>query len=182
MFEFESVIKAMLLLILSVSGNFLAETLGCQTQHILKKMYIKHILLFSMIYFTINFTKRHNENIHPNLIIGKSLIVWVLFHLYSHLDIIPSILSILLIMIIYYLSNYRDYLHNKKEKDTHLDDKLKFYQKILMGALLTTIIVGFLIYLIEKKIEYKSKFDIKKFLFGVKKCKGYTPKTAKFFK
>ena len=41
----ETILKATLLLVLSVSGNFLAETLGCQSQKILGNMFVKHILI-----------------------------------------------------------------------------------------------------------------------------------------
>ena len=35
--------------------------------------------------------------------------------------------------------------------------------------------------LLEKKREYGTAFRAWKFIFGVKKCKGYTPKAAKIF-
>ena len=50
--SFDTILKATLLLILSVCGNFLAETLGCQSQKVLENMFVKHLLLFFMIYFT----------------------------------------------------------------------------------------------------------------------------------
>ena len=40
----ESIIKALLLLVLSVSGNFLAETLGCQSQTLLENMFANDFL------------------------------------------------------------------------------------------------------------------------------------------
>ena len=40
---FETVLKATLLLVLSVSGNFLAETLGWQSQKVLGNMVVKHV-------------------------------------------------------------------------------------------------------------------------------------------
>ena len=43
------IIKALFLLILSISGNFLAEMLGCQTQKFLSNMYTKHLLLYFLI-------------------------------------------------------------------------------------------------------------------------------------
>ena len=45
----ESIIKALLLLVLSISGNFLAETLGCQSQTLLDNMLAKHLLILFMI-------------------------------------------------------------------------------------------------------------------------------------
>jgi len=39
------------------------------------------------------------------------------------------------------------------------------------------LIIGFIIYLGEKKIEYKNNFKYITFLFGNPKCKGYSPNT-----
>ena len=64
----ETILKATLLLVLSVSGNFLAETLGCQSQKLLGNMFVKHILILFMIYFTIDFTQ--------NRIIQKAIVHW----------------------------------------------------------------------------------------------------------
>ena len=50
------ILKATLLIVLSVSGNFLAETLGCRTRQALENIYVKHLLLLFMIYFTIDFS------------------------------------------------------------------------------------------------------------------------------
>ena len=41
--------------------------------------------------------------------------------------------------------------------------------------------IGPSIYYFEKKREYKTDFKTWKFIFGVKKCKGYTPKSAKIW-
>ena len=82
----------------------------------------------------------------------------------------------------------------EKEKQKEIQDKLKkpadptelelFERKILFinqlnGILIilfiTTIIIGFLIYMGEKKIEYKDKFNYITFVFGQSKCKDKTP-------
>ena len=60
------------------------------------------------------------------------------------------------------------------------DELLKQPQKGLFIGLVLTILVGFAIYYLEKRVEYKSRFDILKFIFGVKKCSGKTPKAAQF--
>lgn len=60
------------------------------------------------------------------------------------------------------------------------DELLGQTQKGLFVGLIFTILSGFAIYYLEKKVEYKSQFDILKFIFGVKKCSGKTPKAARF--
>ena len=177
--SFDTILKATLLLILSVCGNFLAETLGCQSQKVLENMFVKHLLLFFMIYFTINFTQT-GIVVNPIINVFKAFIVWIIYHFFTHMDLVPTIIVGLLLMILFFISNYRTYINEsasvKKEKAEKVDNALKFTQKILWIILVITILVGSSLYYFEKKKEYGSKFNPLKFIFGVKKCKGNTTK------
>ena len=180
--SFDTILKATLLLILSVCGNFLAETLGCQSQKVLENMFVKHILLFFMIYFTINFTQT-GIVVNPIINVFKAFIVWIMYHFFTHMDLVPTLIVGLLLMILFFISNYRTYIKEstsvKKEKGEKLDNALKLTQRILWIILVTAILIGSCVYYFEKNKEYGSKFKPLKFIFGVKKCKGYTPKSAK---
>ena len=185
---FETVLKATLLLVLSVSGNFLAETLGCQSQKVLGNMVVKHVLILFMIYFTIDFTQRDQDTINPFINVFKAICVWILFHLFTHMNIIPTFIVGFLLMILFFISNYRHYIDNKKKKSTtdlknleSMDNTLKLTQELIFAAMIVIIVVGCSIYYFEKKREYKTDFKTWKFIFGVKKCKGYTPKSAKIW-
>ena len=138
---FETILKATLLLVLSVSGNFLAETLGCQSQKVLGNMFVKHILILFMIYFTIDFTQRDQDVINPFVNVFKAVCVWVLFHLFTHMDIVPTFIVGILLMILFFISNYRHYIAEKKKitdkKNAELekrDNTLKIAQEILKYA------------------------------------------------
>jgi len=185
---FETILKATLLLVLSVSGNFLAETLGCQSQKLLGNMIVKHVLILFMIYFTIDFTQRDQDTINPFINVFKAICVWILFHLFTHMNIIPTFIVGLLLMILFFISNYRHYIDNKKKKSTtdlknleSMDNTLKLTQELIFVTMFIIILVGCSIYYFEKKREYKTDFKTWKFIFGVKKCKGYTPKSAKIW-
>lgn len=187
--QYESILKATFLIVLSVAGNFLAETLGCQTQTLLNNMYAKHILIFFVIYFTIDFTQGDTVD-NPFMNIGKALIVWILFHLFTHMDIQPTILAVSLFMILFFISNYRHYiksnlkfLSNSEKKITlQIDKNLELAQTMVFLSTLVVIIIGFGIYYIEKRREYNKHFSILKFIFGNPTCKHYTPKKVKLFK
>ena len=179
----ESIIKALLLLVLSISGNFLAETLGCQSQTLLDNMLAKHLLILFMIYFTIDFTDK--EHVNPFINLAKAFVVWIIFHFFTHMDIIPTVISICLVMILFFISNYRHYLskNNKEENqnNNNLDNNLKIIQQAIAIGSLCLILVSSGIYYLEKKTEYNKHFSVWKFIFGVKKCKHSTPSKAKFF-
>ena len=123
------IIKATLLLTLSISGNFLAETLGCQSQKWLQNMYVKHILILFMIYFTINFTQKEDQIVNPIDNLLKALAVWVLYHLFTHMDILPTFIVVILLMIVYVLTNYNDYLKKKMEK-SQAEEKLDYLHQM----------------------------------------------------
>ena len=164
------ILKATLLLFISIAGNFLAETLGCKTQLYLENMYVKHLLVLFMIYFTIDFTQGDNVS-NPIINLKNAIIIWVLFHLFTHLDIVPTVSVLFLFMIIFFISNYLSYLEKIKSNDQKLKDILVTAEKTLLVSVLFIIVVGFFYYYIEKRTEYKNRFNILKFIFGVKKCK-----------
>ena len=104
------------------------------------------------------------------------------------MNIIPTFIVGILLMILFFISNYRHYIVEKKkivkeetQKLEKLDKSLKISQEVLLIVVLLIIIIGCLIYFFEKKREYGSAFRVWKFIFGVKKCKGYTPKAAKIW-
>jgi len=173
------IIKATLLLTLSISGNFLAETLGCQSQKWLQNMYVKHILILFMIYFTINFTQKEDQIVNPIDNLLKALAVWVLYHLFTHMDILPTFIVVILLMIVYVLTNYNDYLKKKMEKSQaeekldylHQMHQLHFIREGAFMAIIISILSGFFIYSFEKHQEYKKRFSFIKYIFGVKKCR-----------
>ena len=141
-----------------------------------------------MIYFTIDFTQRDEDIINPFINVFKALVVWFLFHFFTHMDIRPTFVVGCLLMISFFISNYRHYISEKKKKTSSelknlekTDNILKITQRVLLVIMILIIIVGCIIYYMEKRREYKSDFRTWRFIFGVKKCKGYTPRTAKLW-
>lgn len=166
-----TILKAILLLFISIAGNFLAETLGCKTQLYLENMYVKHLLILFMIYFTIDFTQG-NEVISPIINLKRAFIVWIIFHLFTHLDIGSTVIVLLMIMSLFFMSNYTVYLEKMGKKDSQLAKTIKKVEKVLYILILSIILIGFGYYYLEKKNEYGKSFNILKFIFGVKKCKS----------
>ena len=118
------IIIALWVLLVNVSGNFTAETLGCKTQKLLDTQWFKHFIVFAIIYFTINFTKTDHENppIHD---VGKSIVVWILYHFFTHMDIFPTIVVSIMFMLIFLVSNYRDYYNKQKRETKQLEQTLE---------------------------------------------------------
>ena len=174
------IIDGLFLLLLAVSGNFIAETFGCQTQELLSESIMaKQIMTFFIIFFTISYSNSDTENPTTKLI--KSSIVYIFFLLFTKMNIFPTVVVLFLLMGLYISNNYKKFFistFNKKNKSnknlvSH-QDKIKNItkiQKILIIGVAIVISMGFFNYYKEKQIEYKNSFEFRKFIFGVIKCK-----------
>ena len=61
--DFSGIPKGLLLVFLGISGNFLAQTMGCRFQALMtNNMIVKFIFVFFIIYFTVNFTASVNSS------------------------------------------------------------------------------------------------------------------------
>ena len=165
-----NIVNALFLLFLAIVGNFMAETLSCQTQKFMTNLWAKHFVLIFIIYFTIEFTKG-NKISDPFNDFLNAVYVWILYHFFTHMDLIPTVIVILLLICIYIISNYRKYFE-KLDKNIELNKKLEKIQKTLFKVVIFTILVGFFIYYFEKRKEFKGHFHFIRFLLGAKKCKS----------
>lgn len=181
-----SLVKALFFLILALSGNFLAETLSCQTQQIFQHMYAKHIVLFFMIYFTIDIVERGGqEPSDPAKQLMDASILYIAFHLFTKMDFSFTIVIFLMLCAIYIIGNYRnlyEYRKDKLKKNPKMKDLVWEYEKTdknlqsiqmyLYYGSIAGILTGSFLYFLRKKQEYGNKFSLYKFFEGVEVCKS----------
>lgn len=179
------------LLFLAVSGNFIAETLGCETQFLFSNNLIfKQIIVFLVLFFTINFTSKDEVNPIDGFI--KAAILWLFFLFFTKMTVNFTLFVILLLMIIFIIEKQKAYLNRTKkntsdstniltnnltntinqDREKNKIDTLTRYQEILFILSFFLVAIGFTRYYNAKKIEYKSAFKLKNFFFGVNKCKS----------
>jgi hypothetical protein len=176
------IIDGLFLLLLAISGNFIAETLGCQTQKLLtESIMAKQLMTFFIIFFTISYSNKDIDS--PLSKLTKALLVYGFFLLFTKMNLTPTIIVLVLLVGIYIAGNYKNYynaLYNKKHSKNDIrphQERIKQItkiQKITMIGIIAVIVSGFFIYYKEKKIEYDNSFDFTKFIFGVVKCKKLT--------
>lgn len=178
-------VKALFLLILALSGNFLAETLSCQTQRIFQDMYAKHIVLFFLIYFTIDVVDRGDVPSDPSKQMLDALALYIAFHLFTKMDFSFTLAVFAALCSIYIIGNYRklyDYEKEQLKKDPKMkelvfeydksDKKLGNIQMYLYYGSIAGVLIGSSVYLLRKKAEYGKKFSLFKFFNGVRVCKS----------
>ena len=163
-------IKGIVLLILAVAGNFVANTLGCRTQKLLNEnMYAKHLVILLILYFAINFTNS-NEPMHPKTTLKISLGVYVLFLLFTKMDIYFTMIVFGLIVITYINSTFINY-YTKVTPNSKIK-RLKNIQMMMYTLMTCLVVIGSVLYYRKQYSEYYKIWSIKKYLFGVNKCKS----------
>ena len=181
-------IKALFLLLLSISGGFTSKTLGCGTQKAFQNMTTKHIILFALIYFTLDISENPDQApIHPYEQFKKAVILYIGFILFTKMNLYFTMIAFGLLCISYVIGNYVKNLDwhinniNKKQKRTQEEDKTlsdyellkkqsSKYQEYINYAVSGVVIIGSLSYLLKKRKEYGSRFSYITFFQGVNKC------------
>jgi hypothetical protein len=171
-----NLLKSVLLLTLAVSGNFVGNTLSCKSQyHMTNNMIVKHLLLYFIIFFTLTYTSSELQN--PNEIFKNSFLIWLCFVMYTKQNIEFTVIASLLIVASYILNNYEEYYDKIMKSSKNNDDKIKNkfdsivkYKKFAYNSIIATIIIGFSVYLYQKKKEYGDNFNITTFIFGKVAC------------
>ena len=168
-FNNEYLVKGMALLILAVGCNFTSELFGCKLQYLLtNNMFFKHFILIFIIFFSINFT--NSKLVKPESVLKYTLLIYVLFLLFSKMNIYFTLFVLFNLMIQYYLYTYIDY-YRTRPRETKINLKhLESYLNILNNINIGIIIIGFGFYILEQKKSYKKDFDIVKFIFGIPVC------------
>jgi len=177
-------------LILIISAAFIPELFPCKMQRLLKEnIYLKHLFCFLTLTFFVILTDPIKEQPILN-VIKKAIILYLIFlfaiktHYYFFITII--IVSGILYISMLHRYNKEKILKEEKNKNTQNSLKIEINQiitrnNILFGFIIFLIIVGMLIYLGQKKAEYKNKFSYITFLFGKHVCSNISSKEISYW-
>ena len=166
-----NIVKGLFLLFLAVSGNFVTETLGCRTQQMLSNnMFAKHLAIFCILYFTIGFASGDKAPQHPSEIFKMCGIIYVLFLLFTKMDMIFTTIAIGLLTGSYVNYTFINYCEQVTPKDKTRIEYHKKIQHMLYIFILGVILVGFGLYYMKQRKEHYKTWSNTAFLFGVNKC------------
>lgn len=162
-------VKSLFVLYLLISGNFLATLLGCRIQHLFAhNMLIKHLLGYMTLHFFVVLGDNDYATKDPNKQLLLTLGIYLLFIVTTRMNYNAWIIFIMITATLYMLEIYRKNDNVEQSKK----DLIEKVEKALLVVNTIVIIIGFLIYLGDKKIEYKDNFDSLAFVFGKPECKG----------
>lgn len=168
------IIQGIFLLIVAVSGNFVAETMGCQTQKILSEnMYVKNAVIILIVYFSLGFaSSEHNTS--PINILKQSLLIWSFFLMFNKMEIFFSAMVVAMLIVLLICKDYIAY-YERDDKDKHMKtiNTLSQTMDYLFYSVMITTIVGFGMYFKKQRSDYFSTFSYSTFLFGSPKCSNF---------
>ena len=153
-------IYSLFLIIIIICGNYFGELLPCRIQKKLKNsMVIKYIFLFLSLFFLVLYSTEYT--IFKNFY--QTIIIFLFFILLSRNTYTFFLFNCFLLFIIYLL-----HLGENNFKDK---ENLKLSINILISICSFLIIIGFILYFLQKKRKFKKKFNVKTFLLGKPICK-----------
>lgn len=171
--------KALFLLYLIIAGNYLGNLFSCQIQHILHtNLYAKHLIgLATLIFFV--FLADPNAEIRPfkqQMLAVAVLYTWFILSTKTDATVMVTIWSLLFIG--YLLTVYIEKKNTKEETIANINllTNVRFATAVI-AAVIT--VIGMLIYMGEKKVEYGKKFRYLTFFMGKPDCRRFTPSKAR---
>ena len=168
----DNIIKGIVLLILAVAGNFIAETLGCKTQKLLTEhMFAKHFVILFILYFAIGFTSSDSPH-HPFDILKMVFVIYALFIMFTKMNIQFTIGVFLLLVCTYVNSTFITYYKKTTPSETEHITNLESIEQILYVLSVILILIGFALYYRKQHNDYIQTWNTMSFLFGVNKCQS----------
>jgi len=174
-------------LFLIIASNYIGELFPCRIQSLLvNNVYLKHFIAFLTLMFFVVLTDSSSQKKKFIVIFTDSIKLYFLWLLLINSDKKFFVLGLILLAILYILQLIKnDYINNKKineEINEEINNKnkerlslIKNIEKVIFLIFFIVLVLGFIIYMGEKKIEYKDKFKYITFIFGKPSCRGKSP-------
>ena len=159
------------LFLLVVLKEATTNLLTCKFQKLLREnIFIKHIFAIFILLALLVFNDTEWKN-SPFYYLIFTLFIYIIFILFSKMNLTFTFIGIILLFIIFLLDNHIVYSEiNNKISEKNLN-KLIYLKNTLIAILALVIIIGFVIYMLQQYKDHKNNWSIIKFLFGAGKCK-----------
>lgn len=146
-------LRGVFLALLIFSASFLAPYLGCNFQQLLsRKHYTRYLVLFLVIYFSINLVDPDLGNKeHPIYVLLKSVFVFAIFMILNEIGINSIIFVLLLFALLIFTSKYYYFFKETQSSNTQnyfVGDILLIIQIVLSVCIFGILIIS---YFLDKK-------------------------------
>ena len=187
MLEFSVLIGKFVFIVLIfvvISAGYITDILSCQTQKWLKTSIIaRHIVGVIMVFVFIMFeggwdfdSERENAESN-NWLSGNTLhtlvysfMLYLIFFISSKSQLIPNVLFFFIILVIYIINTYREYIFVRKEIKEDTNEYILNVEYLLLLSSGAILIYGFIEYIMYQMKQRGRSFDWLKFFIGVPVC------------
>ena len=168
------------MLYLVLAGRFMVPLFPCNTRSFFAdSSLMRHFVGFiTLLFFCVASDSELDDYMPLGTLVATAAIIYFWFLISSKMTANWWLILITLLAALYISDLYRD---SQEKLDPELAKTLTTVKTVLLGLSLAVTFVGFLIYVGEKKLDYKSKFDYATLLLGTTTCKG-TPNIQPYWK
>lgn len=168
-------------LFLIIASNYIGELFPCRVQDLLiNNVYLKHFISYLTLLFFVVLTDTSLVKKKFKDIFIDSIKLYFIFLLLINCNKKFFVGALTLLGTIYIIQlmkqDYKDQITDEYE-ETNKFKVLNTVERVVYVLFFIVLIVGFIIYMGEKKIEYKNSFKYSTFIFGKPSCKGKSPDT-----
>jgi len=165
--------KAIALLYIIVSANFIANIFSCDLQQMLTDNQVaKHIIGFITLFFCITLVSPSDATGDSLIFVKKllaSLLLYILFILSTKTNGAMAIIILSILGVIYMTNAYKDTLDKTIFGDRI--NKINQFLKLCAVILTVVLVYGVISYYKEKRLEYNENFSNTTFLVGNVECR-----------
>lgn len=157
----EKYFNSLFLLIMTISINYLANTVNCSQRKLFSNRLVKYIIIFFTVKMTANV---YNNRVNPLYNYGHSIIILFIFIMIEKVRSEFSVLLVIITYLIIIFNQYIDYYSNKK-----FVSYIKYFQYLLIISFIVILIIGFIDYTIIY-LKNNKHFNLIDYLFISNEC------------
>jgi hypothetical protein len=164
-------------LYIALAANFLTPLLPINVSPMFKdSMGLRHLIAFiGLVFLTVVSDAEFDSVESIGLVLLGCAAIYFWFMLASKMTANWWILLVILVAALYLMNIYKIYT---KRPTAETKKYLQIGEYVAMGASALVTIFGFLIYVGERKIKYRGKFDFATLILGTPMAKGTPSKSA----
>jgi hypothetical protein len=172
--------RNLFMMMLLLSMNFIQPLLPCNTTRTLQQSsLIRHIIgFFVLMFFVVTVDSELDSYLPLGTLFATTFLIYAWFMVASKMTANWWITLFALLGLLYLINMYED----KDSMDVDLVEYLRVAKDWILGLSVFITAVGFVIYVGEKKLDYRTKFNYGEFFFSTDtSCKG-TPNIQPYMK
>ncbi len=163
--KFNEITKAIFILLLAISSNFVTTTFNCDLQNeFIHNPYVIHAFVFGIIFFSINLLGGNDYNQDLFHLIYNSIYIYFVYLLLTKQSPALFLISVILIISIFLIST-----NEKQVKSVDVDfyNLINYYLEI---AMIGVLIYGFYSSISSEIHQKGSDFKFLPYMFKVSRC------------